>query len=483
MLSTAKEFTLDKAVGHRTVKLHTQRFKLVLIALDLAVINLLYVGLIMLRLMFPGGSGFQEYNPLVLFFIAFGSVASVYIAGGYNRATDMISFRFAAEHVMAALIGGMVVLLAVYLFATYEFQIKPGRFAIIGTLGIFPFISIAYRRTIFNRLNRTIQNYVLLVLGSLNSCRNFYQYHRFSKRYQNVYFFATNPADPGKPVDPGSEGSPLMRRDIKQGVREFANMIETIVVTEDTERLPTPLLDFLVSLQIQQHNVKTLQAYARQQWRMVPAMEVDLGWILEDTGFSLSQNLTFERMKRLMDIIGASTVLLLTWPLILLASIAIKLDSTGPVIFRQSRVGLHNNSFTIFKLRTMACGSESGDKYTRRGDSRITRIGRFLRLIRIDELPQLWNVLRGEMSFIGPRAEWTELVKDYEQKIPNYHFRHLVKPGLTGWAQVNYPYGENIQDTIKKLNYDLYYVKHYSFKLDFEILLKTCYMVFGGKGQ
>jgi lipopolysaccharide/colanic/teichoic acid biosynthesis glycosyltransferase len=125
----------------------------------------------------------------------------------------------------------------------------------------------------------------------------------------------------------------------------------------------------------------------------------------------------------------------------------------------------------------------AGDVYTRKGDDRVTRVGRVLRATRLDEVPQLWNVLRGEMSLIGPRAEWDRLVDRYQREIPCYHFRHLVKPGVTGWAQVNYPYGANMEDTMRKLEYDLYYIRHFSFRLDLTIVLKTVHVMLFGKGR
>ena len=131
----------------------------------------------------------------------------------------------------------------------------------------------------------------------------------------------------------------------------------------------------------------------------------------------------------------------------------------------------------------MKKGSENGDLYTRENDERITSVGRYLRKLRLDELPQLFNVLKGDMSMIGPRAEWVRLTDEYEKKIPYYNFRHLVKPGITGWAQVNYPYGESIEDTKMKLEYDLYYIRHHSLLLDAKIVLKTLYVIFHSKGQ
>ena len=131
----------------------------------------------------------------------------------------------------------------------------------------------------------------------------------------------------------------------------------------------------------------------------------------------------------------------------------------------------------------MRHGSDLGDRYTREGDSRVTSLGTFLRKTRLDELPQLWNVLIGDMSLIGPRPEWVKLVEDYELVVPHYHFRHLVRPGITGWAQVNYPYGASVEDSLQKLSYDLYYIRNFSLRLDAEVTLKTLHVMFFGKGR
>ncbi|PYL40887.1 MAG: polyprenyl glycosylphosphotransferase, partial [Verrucomicrobia bacterium] len=166
------------------------------------------------------------------------------------------------------------------------------------------------------------------------------------------------------------------------------------------------------------------------------------------------------------------------------------MESGRPAIFRQSRVGREGHIFTAYKFRTMfirdpneATTEETTDLYTRKGDLRVTRAGRWLRKLRLDELPQLWNVFKGDMSLIGPRAEWVRCAQRYQKKIPSYHFRHLVKPGITGWAQVNYPYGESDEDAVEKLQYDLYYIRHYSLTLDAMIVLKTVHTMLFGKGR
>jgi len=166
----------------------------------------------------------------------------------------------------------------------------------------------------------------------------------------------------------------------------------------------------------------------------------------------------------------------------LLTALAIRVESRGPAIFRQTRVGLSGRPFIMWKFRTMR-EAPDGDIYTRNGDNRITRLGTLLRRTRLDELPQLWNVLRGEMSLIGPRAEWVKCAEIYEKEIPNYHLRHLVQPGITGWAQINYPYGEGLQDAVEKLRFDLYYIRHFSLLLDWSMMLKTVHVMLFGKGR
>ena len=166
----------------------------------------------------------------------------------------------------------------------------------------------------------------------------------------------------------------------------------------------------------------------------------------------------------------------------MLTGLAVWFEDRGPVFFKQTRIGKNREPFSVYKFRSMR-QNVTGIPYAQIADNRITKVGRFLRSNRLDELPQVLNVIKGEMSLIGPRAEWDRLVADYEQQIPCYHFRHLVRPGITGWAQVNYPYGANIGDTLRKLEYDLYYIRHFSFRLDASIVLKTFHVMLFGKGR
>ncbi len=188
--------------------------------------------------------------------------------------------------------------------------------------------------------------------------------------------------------------------------------------------------------------------------------------------------------KRAVDVVVARIMLALTWPLMLATAIAVRIDSPGPILFSQERVGLDNKPFTLFKFRSMRADAEkqSGPVWATQNDPRITRCGKFIRKTRLDELPQLFNVLAGHMSLVGPRPEREHFVQDLSEKIPYFRQRHIVKPGLTGWAQINYRYGSTFEDAVQKLQYDLFYIKNQSLLFDLSILFNTVKIVILRKG-
>ncbi|MGB6129787.1 MAG: exopolysaccharide biosynthesis polyprenyl glycosylphosphotransferase [Psychrilyobacter sp.] len=212
--------------------------------------------------------------------------------------------------------------------------------------------------------------------------------------------------------------------------------------------------------------------------------ELDEKKLLFDHGFGVYHNQFQKQLKRTIDIILAISVAIVVAPIVVIAILIVKVESKGPILFKQDRVGEGNQIFKMIKFRSMKLHDEDAhSKYAGKKDSRITNFGKIMRKTRIDELPQLWNVIKGEMSFVGPRAEWVKLANEYKKNISFFPLRHTVRPGLTGWAQVNYPYGASEDDMKKKLMYDLYYVKHQTAGLDLVILLKTACVVLLGKGQ
>ena len=219
-------------------------------------------------------------------------------------------------------------------------------------------------------------------------------------------------------------------------------------------------------------------------WGKLPVHFLENQWLLTTEGFSITHNPIGLRVKRLMDLALSFTLLLLTWPIFLLTMIAIKLESAGPIFFKQVRTGKDGKNFSIIKFRSMTQDAEkNGAQWAIQNDHRVTRVGKWIRLTRIDELPQIFNVIKGEMSFIGPRPERPEFNETLEKQIPYYQLRHMLRPGITGWAQVMYPYGASVEDATEKLQYELYYIKNYNLSLDLLIVLKTIKIVLFGKGR
>ena len=222
-------------------------------------------------------------------------------------------------------------------------------------------------------------------------------------------------------------------------------------------------------------------SFVEKETRRIDLKRMELSWLVYSEGFTFSAIDRF--LKRLLDLVLSVVVLILTAPLLIAGAIAIRSEGKGPILYRQERVTQDGRVFWILKLRTMRVDAEAqGAVWAAKRDTRITRVGSFLRRTRIDELPQLLNILRGDMSFVGPRPERPMFVKELSAQIPLYHERHMVKAGLTGWAQINYPYGASIDDARSKLSYDLYYVKNFSILFDLLILLQTLRVVFWPSG-
>jgi len=227
-----------------------------------------------------------------------------------------------------------------------------------------------------------------------------------------------------------------------------------------------------------------LVSWCERYLQRIPPELVNIGWFLEADGFSLQPRGINWRIKRLTDILGSLALGLITLPFVLLASVLIYMEDRGPIFYKQRRTGLNGETFTIWKLRSMKVDAESsGVKWSMKGDTRVTRIGKLLRATRIDELPQLASVLNGEMSLVGPRPERPEIEVELEAHIPHYRMRSQIRPGLSGWAQVSYPYGASISDSRMKLSYDLYYIRNAGVLIDLMITLKTIQLVLNAKGS
>ncbi len=262
-----------------------------------------------------------------------------------------------------------------------------------------------------------------------------------------------------------------------------SHIIDTIVVTLRNRRAKLPVEQLL---QCKFKNIRILEGakfYEQIKQKILIDNFFKPSWFIFEEGFYYTS--LHEFMKRAQGLAVSIILLVLLSPFLIITAILIKIESPGPLFYIQERVGLHGKIFKLLKFRSMAesAEKESGPQFAVKGDMRVTRIGKLIRKIRLDEVPQLINIFMGDMDLVGPRLEREVFVNELEKIVPYYSLRHSVRPGLTGWAQVNYPYGENFEDSKEKLKYDLYYIKHYSLYLDIQIFFMTIREILFAKGR
>ena len=267
---------------------------------------------------------------------------------------------------------------------------------------------------------------------------------------------------------------------LEETVRQLS--VDEVIVAVRQQRGGVLPLRALLDCRLNGVQVTDLARYFERVHGQVPIESLKVSWLIYGHGFR--QNLVRNVVKRCFDLIVSAALIVIALPIVLVAAALIAAEGGGSVIYRQERVGHRGQTFTVLKLRSMASDAEKDGKaaWATENDARVTKVGRLIRRARIDELPQLLNVLRGEMSFVGPRPERPEFVAMLTEQIPFYAVRHSVKPGLTGWAQVRYSYGATVEQSVRKLEYDLYYVKNHTLLLDLVILLETVRVVLLGEG-
>jgi len=292
-----------------------------------------------------------------------------------------------------------------------------------------------------------------------------------------VGFIDPDPSRVGLPViNPGIIGT---IEDIPSIVR--ARGVDRVVVSLSDARGKLPM-DKLLEMKLDGVTFDHLASVYEQYTGKIAVDNLRPSWLIFSEGFKKGRFQIV--LKRSVDVIGSAVALLVAMPLMLMIAAAVKLSSPGPALYHQTRVGLRGRVFMVHKFRSMRLDAEkdTGAVWASRTDNRVTRVGRILRRSRLDELPQLWNILKGDMSIVGPRPERPEFVMSLTRDIPFYGQRHIVRPGLTGWAQVYYTYGASIEDALEKLQYDLFYIKNMSLALDFFVIAKTVKTVIGREG-
>lgn len=408
-------------------------------------------------------------------------VFAIYLIEGYKARTDMLSVDYTSQHTIAVFGAMIFTLLLTFAILTEGYSLQSSRAVVtLGFLALIP-LTIGYRRLVHQMLLQMRGERSIVFLGNRASCEMFREECLKMGNTQQVVYCVVSEAS-AAPFD--LKGEEMLRpfSEVLDEVEQGRINVEAIVLRESARELEAEISRRLVRLSFSGVPTYTLELFHQVHWQKIPLYRLNQTWLFQE-GFQIAREPVFDRLKRVSDIFLSMLGLILASPLIFGAAIFIWIEDRGPVFFFQTRIGKNHQPFQIVKLRTMRVSTDAGSVYTQKGDSRVTRVGRFLRSSRIDEFPQMWNVLRGDMSLIGPRAEWDRLVENYERDIPCYYFRHLVKPGITGWAQVNYPYGASTEDTLRKLEYDLYYIRHFSFLLDAKIVLKTIHIMLFGKGR
>lgn len=409
------------------------------------------------------------------FVFSFAMITSMTAMGLYASQQRARTFGVAMRLVAAALAASIVLTVFVYLFPSVEF----GR----GVLGITTVIAVAgcfvVRLVFMHVLGDDLLKRRIVVYGAGQRAGAVMQLRRRTDQrgFVVVGFVRGSEIElcvPEERLIP--QDVPLYELIRSQGATE-------VVVALDDQRKGFPVEE-LLNCRMRGVNVVDIVTFLERETGKVRVDMVSPSWMIFSDGFRRD---VFESvLERLFDIVASVILLALTWPLMLVTAIAIKLEEgwRAPVLYGQTRVGFEGRLFEIHKFRSMRVDAERDGvaAWAQKSDPRVTRVGSVIRKLRIDELPQLLNVLGGDMSFVGPRPERPEFVAELGSKIPFYHDRHWVKPGLTGWAQLCYPYGSSEQDAREKLQYDLYYVKHRNIVFDLFILLETAEVVLWGKG-
>lgn len=388
----------------------------------------------------------------------------------FSRNYRELSYRLMRAFNFTCLVLGMIYVLNPRLLVVENNFILNVGIVVIPTICLWVFYGLLFSR---RRMNERV-----LVLGTGKTGRMIMReiFEDSSSDYEIAGFLSNPGGDPSLMYGYPMLGSYSDLAQVVQG-----HSINRVVLSLNERRNKLPLED-LLEAKFSGVKVEEGAQFYELVAGKIPLHDLRPSDLIFSDGFRKSRVTIIS--KRLMEILVSLLILIITFPVLLLVSILIKIESRGPVLFKQKRVGNNGRMFNLYKLRSMVHDAEkhTGPVWAESGDSRVTRLGRILRKTRIDEIPQVLSVIKGNMSFVGPRPERLHFTEFLKREIPFYFQRLSVKPGITGLAQIKYPYGSSVEDAVEKLQYDLYYIKHMSFWLDLAIILDTIKVVLSGKG-
>lgn len=398
-----------------------------------------------------------------------------YITDLYNLRRDQLSDELASLVVLNSAIAAAFLTLSFYFYPRWSF----GRSFFVSLFLMTPGL-VMMGRLLWSRLRGALARpSTVAFLGdgpAVEELGNVAREHHLKVVKLPVASYVT--------VPPGAQGRIISYEDGSGELQEaMACLQPDIIVMEPSASLGSGVARTLIDARFSGIAVLDFPTAFQMLSGKLPLNYMDGKWFLSAQGFQFFESNIAVRLKRLLDLGLAFALFVVTAPLLPLIALGIKISSKGPVLYLQERVGRNSQIFRLLKFRTMSVGADTDSPWTVKNDPRVFTFGRFLRLTRLDELPQLVNVLRGDMSFVGPRPESLVLVKLYKSAIPYYNLRSAVRPGITGWAQINYPYGSSIEDAVEKLKYDLHYIQHLSLLFDIQIVLRTVRTVLGRQGS
>ena len=372
--------------------------------------------------------------------------------------------------------GLALLVMSVIFYLVPAVYIGRGSFAIASALALAGVLVV--RLLVFGVTDMCLPKRRVLVLGNGVEAEHVIRFLHEGTRGRTIQYAGLYPVMSERESDERDRS--VNHAQLKRAVREL-RVSEIVIAVRERRGGVLPLRQ-LLDCKLHGVQVMDLASFYERELGRLQIDQLRASWLIFGEGFN--QGLFRDVVKRVFDVAVSFLILSVTLPVLLLAMLAIVIESGAPVLYRQERVGQGGRTFFIHKLRSMRTDAEGDGKprWAGTNDDRVTRVGRILRKTRIDELPQLWNVLNGDMSFVGPRPERPFFVERLIREIPYYDVRHSIKPGITGWSQVRYPYGASVEDALAKLQYDLYYVKNHSLFLDLLILVETVQVVLLGKG-
>ncbi len=410
----------------------------------------------------------------------------LYLTDTYKLNREISGVRLSERAVLGILATVTAVTSGVYITGIWGSEPIVGRGVLLISVALFSVWAVIGRTIVDQWLKVNQQSSRFLVLGDYQKVVEFGKEHRkLNSRTEFVSFSDFFSTSNRYPQSKYATGDSLVLDSLGNLGSAWKEQYWSGILIDGAERsLSQQMVRELMDMRLRGVYVYSITDFCEQFWQKIPPAYVQDDWFAFTSGFNILHNRINVKLKQLIDIVVAAVMIIVSLPITIPIAIAIKLSSKGPIFYSQVRTGLNGKKFRVYKFRSMYQDAESkGIQWAKEKDPRITTVGSFIRLTRIDELPQLWNVFKGEMSLVGPRPERPEFDLQLREKIPYYDVRYLVKPGITGWAQVCYPYGASVEDAYQKVAYDLYYIKNYSLFLDLAIAFKTLRVVVLGKGR